>query len=382
MKDHSATEEAGPASGQSLENAPIELAVVVPTFNEAGNVAPLLEAVFSALEGRSFEIIYVDDDSPDGTAEKVREFARKDLRVRCLHRYGRRGLSSACVEGAFATSAPYVAVIDGDMQHDEKLLPQMLDTLKQGDLDLVVGSRYVGEGSFGEWTQGRIRASQFATYLAKKLTRVTLTDPMSGFFMIRTDLFRDLTPRLSAVGFKILLDLFASSRTPLRFAELPFVFRTRAVGESKMDMKVLLEFFELLLDKTVGHLVPAKFLMFALVGSVGVGVHFAVLSLLFGLGMVSFQTGQIVATLVAMTSNFAMNNVFTHYDRRLTGWGWVRGWFSFSVASSVGAVANVGVATYLFEQQGAVWYLSALAGIVMAVVWNYVVTSFYTWKRK
>lgn len=358
----------------------LDLAVVVPTLNERDNVAPLVRAIKNALDGHACEIIVVDDDSPDGTADAVRELGRKDIRVRCIQRLGRRGLSSAFLEGALSTAAPVVALIDGDMQHDETLLPAMLATLRREDLDIVIGSRYTEQGGFGDWTESRIRSSELATRIAKRLTGVPLSDPMSGFFVIRSALVRDLAPRLSGVGFKVLLDIFLTARTTLRFRELPYRFRSRQTGQSKMDMKVLLEFAELLIDKWVGRVVPAKLVMFSLVGSFGVSVHLAVLSILFKWLSVDFQAAQTVATLTAMTFNFTLNNVFTYHDRRLAGWAWVQGWFTFSLASLVGIVANVGVASVLFGAYGVQWILSALAGILVGLLWNYVLTSVFTWR--
>jgi dolichol-phosphate mannosyltransferase len=358
----------------------LDLAVVVPTLSERDNIAPLVRAIKNALNGLACEIIVVDDNSPDGTADAVRELGRKDIRVRCIQRLGRRGLSSAFLEGALSTAAPVVALIDGDMQHDEKLLPAMLETLRSEGLDMVIGSRYMEQGGFGDWTESRIRSSELATEIAKRLTGVQLSDPMSGFFMIRSALVRDLAPRLSGVGFKVLLDILLTARTTLRLRELPYRFRSRQAGQSKMDMKVLLEFAELLIDKLVGRVVPAKLVMFSLVGSFGVSVHLAVLSILFKWLGVDFQAAQAVATLTAMTSNFTLNNVFTYHDRRLAGWAWVKGWFTFSLASSVGIVANVGIASVLFGAYGVQWILSALAGILVGLLWNYVLTSVLTWK--
>jgi dolichol-phosphate mannosyltransferase len=328
----------------------------------------------------SWEVIVVDDDSPDGTAEAVRAIARADRRVRCLQRIDRRGLASACIEGMLASSASYLAVMDADMQHDETLLPHMLYLLQQGDLDLVVGSRYVATGSLGQWTGSRVWISRIATKLSHRCLRVDLTDPMSGFFMIRRETLHGVVRRLSAIGFKLLLDLLASSERPLRYKELPYVFRLRHAGESKLDSQVAWEYLLLLLDKMIGRLVPVRFIAFVVVGGLGVLVHVAVLALLFRWLRVSFLVGQTIATGIAMTSNFILNNVLTYRDRRLQGWHLVRGWLSFMLICSVGAAANVGIAAALFQRQTG-WLLSALTGVLVGAVWNYALTSVYTWKH-
>ena len=199
----------------------LEIAVVIPTFNEKANVAALIDKLDQALAGRRWEAIFVDDDSPDGTAEAARVLGRSDMRVRVIQRIGRRGLSSACIEGLCATAAPVVAVIDGDLQHDETLLPKMLDLLQAGDHDVVIGSRFVSGGGTGDWDRDRVAKSALATRLSRRVLKADLSDPMSGFFAIRADVARALAPRLSAIGFKILLDLLTAAPEPLRFAELP-----------------------------------------------------------------------------------------------------------------------------------------------------------------
>mgnify|MGYP001323038425 FL=1 len=357
----------------------VELSIIVPTFNEQENVATLVQRLDKALKGRSWEVIFVDDDSPDGTADRVREIGRTDHRVRCIQRIGRRGLSSACIEGMCSSSAPYQAVMDADLQHDETILPEMLDVLKRGEADIVIGSRYAEGGGVGEWHQSRARISRFATRISRLILHAELTDPMSGFFMLRRQAFADRVRKLSGIGFKILLDLFASSKEPPRFRELPYEFRSRHAGESKLDSQAAWQYVMLVLDKLVGGVVPVRFVSFALVGGVGVGVHVALLTLLFKGFRVDFTVAQALATLAAMTGNFTLNNVLTYRDMRLRRWKWLRGWLSFSLACSVGAVANVGIASYLFRSDTA-WVLAALAGILVGVVWNYAVTALYTWK--
>lgn len=357
---------------------PPELAIIVPTFNEAGNVAAVVERVAACMGDRDWELVFVDDDSPDATAQAVRALGRDDRRVRCVQRIGRRGLSSACIEGILSTTAPVVAVMDADLQHDERLLPQMLQELKSENLDVVVGSRYVsGEGTPG-WSRNRVRISRLATVFGQRFLAVDIKDPMSGFFMMTREAFDDTVRQLSGIGFKILLDILASSRRRLKVRELPFTFRERHSGESKLDSGVAWDYVMLLMDKTVGRYVPVRFIVFSLVGGLGVLVHMLTLALLFkGLGA-GFAASQLTATLVAMSGNFFLNNYLTYRDRRLRGMKMIGGLLSFILACSVGAVANVGIAVYLFEAD-TFWVLSAVAGVIVGAVWNYAVSAVYTW---
>ena len=358
-----------------------QLSIVVPTFNEAGNVAELRDRVAAALPGIDWELIFVDDDSPDGTAERLQALAQQDRRVRCMLRIGRRGLASACIEGLLAASSPLVAVIDADLQHDETQLPRMLELLRDPQLDVVVGSRYVDHGGIGDWNRSRALISRLATLLSRTVLKAELQDPMSGFFMMRREaVLRCVRAGTSGVGFKILLDLFASSPTPLRFREIPYTFRERHSGQSKLDSNVAWEYLLMLLDRLCGRVVPIRFIAFSLVGALGLVVHMAVLALLLrGLG-IGFVAAQSAATLAAMSSNFALNNLLTYRDMRLHGWALLRGWVSFVAACSIGGLANVGVAAWLFQRQGG-WVLAAAAGVLVGAVWNYALTALYTWKR-
>jgi len=359
--------------------AAVELTVVVPSFNEIDNVEPLIERLHAALDGIEWEVIYVDDDSPDGTAAKVRELAQTDPRVRCIQRIGRRGLSTAVIEGMLASSAPYLAVIDADLQHDEKLLPRMLATLKLDGLDIVVGSRYVAGGATGDWDKGRAVMSSIATRLARLVVAAEIADPMSGFFMLRRRAFERTARHLSGNGFKILLDLFASAPTPYRFRELPYVFRQRIHGESKLDSLVIWEYLMLLLDKRVGRWVPVRFVLFAAIGGSGVVVHLAALRL--ALIYLNFPVAQALGTVCAMTTNFLLNNMLTYRDQRLYGLKLINGLLSFYAVCSIGAVANVGIASAVFGEHYS-WWISGLAGSAVGVVWNYAASSVFTWRRR
>ncbi|MEO6153232.1 MAG: glycosyltransferase family 2 protein [Croceibacterium sp.] len=369
---------------------PLELAVVLPTFNERGNVAPMVARLEAALGPIGWEAIFVDDDSADGTADEVREIARGDPRIRVLQRIGRRGLASAAIEGMCATAAPIVAVMDADHQHDPALLPKMLAAIRSGDFDLAYASRFAdGASAAGLSSEAREKGSRFANRLARKVTGVTLSDPMSGYFMLRADVLRKDAHRLSGIGFKILLDILATVETPLRVKELPLDFAARAEGESKLDRTVVFEFLVGLYDKWLGRIIPTRFALFGTIGTAGVVVHMAVLSSFlaaFGGSLLDnvvtdFEIGQTLAALVAMTFNFVLNNALTYADQRLRGFGAVaRGWLRFALTCSVGLLANVGVAAVLVRL-GMHQYPAALSGIVVGSVWNYALSSRFVWGR-
>jgi dolichol-phosphate mannosyltransferase len=356
---------------------PVELAIVIPTLNERDNVPLIVERLNRVLTGVAWEAIFVDDDSPDGTADTVRELALRQGNIRCIQRLGRRGLSSACIEGMLASAAPYVAVMDGDLQHDETLLPRMLEKIKAEHLDVVVASRYIAEGEIGDWERARVAISGFATRLSRVVVKAELSDPMSGFFIIERSAFAGAMRRLSGQGFKILLDLFASTPRPFAFAELPLKFRERLHGESKLDTLVAWEYLMLLMQKLIGPAVPVRFLLFSLIGGLGLGVHLTTLWLVLHGAQASFAMAQSIATLVAMTGNFLLNNLFTYRDRRLKGWRLLYGLGSFYAVCGLGAAANVGIAASIAGEHS--WWLAGLAGAAVSAVWNYVMSSIFTW---
>jgi dolichol-phosphate mannosyltransferase len=354
-----------------------ELTVVIPAYRERDNIAPLLAALDRALQGEDWETIVVVDDAADGTEEVVRERAQQDRRVRCIHRIGRRGLASACIEGMLASSAPYIAVMDADLQHDESLLRALVEALKSGDADVAVASRYMQGASTGDLKASRVRISRLASSLGRLLCR-DLTDPMSGFFVLRRSFLERVVRRLYGRGFKILLDLVAAERGRLRVTELPYRMRSRVRGESKLGARVVAEFFLLILYHLSGRLVPARFFLFGAVGLTGVGVHLAVLWAAYDGAGTGFLASQALATWVAMTSNFFLNNAFTYGDRRLHGGRLWRGLLSFYAACGIGAFINIAVAQWLFMQSFAYW-AAGLTGALIAAVWNFLTTASLTW---
>ncbi|MGA7970757.1 MAG: glycosyltransferase family 2 protein [Terriglobales bacterium] len=358
----------------------IELAVVIPTYNEKENVPVVLSALARSLYGVDWEAIIVDDDSPDGTAESVREMAATNPRIHVIERIGRRGLSSACIEGMLSTSAPYIAVIDADMQHDETVLPKMLEKIRDEHLDLVVASRNLASGGMGEFSRGRVWLSNLGNRVSRLVCHCDISDAMSGFFVIDRHFFQEIVHRLTGSGFKILVDILASSRRPVRVAEVPYRFRNRARGESKLDVNVELEYLFLLIDKMIGNYVPTRFVLFVLVGSLGMMIHLSTLALLYAVAKESFIVAQTAATVAAMTFNFLLNNIVTFRDRRLRGWRLLTGLLTFYGACSLGALMNVSFAEFL-HRQAIPWYVAGVSGTAISSVWNYGVNTILTWRR-
>lgn len=367
---------AAPVSGQE-----IVLSVVIPTYNERGNVAELIRRLDKTLVGVSWEAIFVDDNSPDGTADALKTISKKDPRVRCLRRVGRRGLAGACIEGMLSSSATYLAVMDADLQHDETVLPAMLAKLQSGDFDLVAATRYVEGGDSSSFSAARSKISRTATKITQRLLGTQLSDPMSGFFMMRRASFDEMAPRLSPVGFKILLDIATASES-LRVAEQPFTFGTRFDGESKFNVTIGLEFLGLVLSKlTNGHLDP-RFIFFAIVGATGIAVNLLVLNLaLVAYPHASFEFAKSLGTAFAMTSNFVLNNSVTYRDRRLKGLALLRGFIGFCVFGAIGAFTDIGLASQLHAQHE-VWWVAGLAGSIVGVLWNYAMSSMFIWRTR
>jgi dolichol-phosphate mannosyltransferase len=378
----------------SVQPKALELAVVLPTYNERKNVATMVERLDKALAGIAWEVIFVDDNSPDGTSDEARRLSLIDPRVRCIQRIGRRGLASAAIEGMCATSAPVVAVMDADHQHDPALLPGMLAAIASGDYDISYASRFAEGASTEAWGRpDRVKASGLANRIANKVTGVELTDPMSGFFMLRTQTLRADAHRLSGVGFKILLDILATVETPLRVKEFPLNFAARAEGESKLDQTVVFEFLVGLYDKWLGRIIPTRFALFGTVGALGVlvqlGALWVMLHLVFGERFVygnwsestTFNIANTLAALVAMTFNFVLNNELTYSDKRLRGFGpLMRGWAQFAITCSLGLLTNIGSAAVL-KTIGIHSVLAVVAGIVLGSVWNFALSSKFVWGK-
>lgn len=373
----------------------LQLAVILPTYNERKNISRMVARLDEALKGFEWEAIFVDDNSPDGTADEARRIAREDSRIRVIERIGRRGLASAAIEGMCAASAPIVAVMDADGQHDPSLLPQMYAAVTSGDYDVAYASRFAEGASTEAWGRpDRVKASGIANSIARRVTGVQLSDPMSGFFMLPATILRADAHRLSGVGFKILLDILATADEPLRVKELPLNFAARMEGESKLDRTVVFEFLIGLYDKWLGRIIPTRFALFGTVGALGVAVQFAILWFVLSIvlrerfvyghwavGETTFTIANTIAALTAMTFNFVLNNELTYADKRLRGFvPLVKGWAKFALTCAIGILSNIASADAL-KRMHINDVVAVLVGIVLASVWNFALSSKFVWGK-
>jgi len=317
----------------------MKLSVISPTFDEAQNVGPLLEQLTQTLRGIDYEILIVDDNSPDLTWLVAEQAARGDPRVRVLRRLRNPGLGVAVIDGFNAAQGEAVACMDADLQHDPSILPKMLEELDRGS-DIVVGSRYVAGGGIEDWNWLRRVESRIATRMAKIFLGANLKDPMSGYFLMWRKDFARVQVQLNGKGFKILLEILAKLR-PANIREVPYTFRPRTSGKSKLSSKVVLQYLgQLCLLSKAGRLCSEGFLKFAVVGSIGVAINLLMITLIVKLTNVRGWQASAVASLTANLSNYILNNYWTFSDRLHKGWGVAKGYFSYLLMTAVGLVVT------------------------------------------
>lgn len=349
-----------------VPRAVAELCIIAPTYNERDNIAELVERVTAGLEGVEWEMIIVDDDSPDGTAQLARALGQRDPRIRLVRRIHRRGLASACLEGMLASNATYLAVIDADLQHDPLLLREMIDILRTGGSDVVVASRRVAGGSIGEWSAHREAARRLATRAARAVGPAPLSDPMSGYFAIRRDVIDHVAPRLAGVGFKLLLDILLAAPN-LRVRELPLVFGRRERGESKVSPRAIWDYGMMLAEHRVGA-AGGRLGAYLLIATVALIVHagaFWLFHELYGLGL---DGAQLVAGLALCLATYGLQECLSY--ARSGPWRWYLGLLPFLVSRVIGLLAAVLIARWLAGWGFGV-SVSAFAGAVALVWWNY-----------
>ena len=360
-----------------------KLTVIIPTFNEVENINIMVEKLEATFVSKNFEILFVDDNSDDGTIEAIKILESRKPNISLLLRVGRRGLAGACIEGIIAAKSDLIAVMDCDLQHDEKKLPEMLSKFNaKPNLDLIVGSRYSDDGKVaGGLSAIRKTGSRFAIWSAQKALGIKIKDPMSGFFMLRKLSVMPIINNLQPNGFKILADMIASSKGKWEIEEVGYEFKSRQSGKSKMDLRVAFELLGLILSHLSFGLLSIRFILFGIVGFSGIFVQLISTFFLFSILGLHFLQSHIFSIGIAMTSNFFLNNLLTYKDRSLLGKNYLKGLLSFYLICSAGALANVAVANFIFENLG-LWVLASLAGALLGAVWNFVFSSIFTWKTR
>ena len=360
----------------------LRVSIVLPTYNERGNIEPLLEQLLPLQQHYNLEILVVDDDSVDGTAELVRRLAHTEPRLRLIRRVGRSGLASAIKEGLLDATGDVAVVMDSDGQHEPASVRRAIDTLVQGDLDLVIGSRFHPEAEILGLSGRRERGSSWANASARfSLPRgyAGLSDYMSGFFALRLEAVLPLIRAVDVNGFKFLYELLAVSKGRLRTAEVPLSFQPRTYGSSKLDLAIFWDFLISILHSLSLRLLPRRAISFGLVGVSGVAVQLVVTQLLMAGVRLRFEQALPVAVVVAASPNYLINNALTFRFQRLRGLKLLQGLLKFLLVASLPVLANVGLASafYSFVARDTLW--AQLAGILVVFVWNYAASSRFVW---
>ncbi len=391
--------DATPSDHSPAATEPV-VSVITPTFNERDNVPLLIADLNRALGDIPHEIIVADDDSPDGTWEVAEELARTDPNVRVMRRFHDHGLSAAVLDGMSVARGQYLAVIDADLQHDPSILPDMVARLRDDGADVAVGSRSVEGGGYGDWSASRRFVSWVATFIARVILRVHVTDPMSGYFMVSRSTYERDAGRINPRGFKILLEFIGRDRS-LDVVEVPFEFRNRIHGETKLNRSIIRSYLLAVAELRLGRQVDPAFLLYVLVGIVGLAVNSVVFTIAEAAGVPQFNTGLneaidpiygsfVLSVTVSILVVFVLNNEFTFWEQRYTGWKLAPSFVVFFGMSIIGTLVHVGVFTYLqniglllsvLSESGA-RTLHNLIGALIALIVNWYLNTTYLWRRR
>jgi dolichol-phosphate mannosyltransferase len=383
----------------STVTAPI-LSVVTPTFDEAENLPELVERLHAALGDLPHEIIVADDNSPDRTWEVAEKLAAHDPSIRVLRRFHDHGLSAAVLDGMAAARGEYLAVIDADLQHDEAILPSMVDLLRNGRAEVVVGSRESDGGGYGEWSTRRRVVSWVATAIAKSLLRVPTGDPMSGYFVITREAYEATASEINPKGFKILLEFIGRNRQ-LRVAEVGYTFSNRRHGETKLNRSVIRSYLLAVAELRLGRQVDPVFLLYVMVGVLGLGVNSLLFTLFEALGFPRVDTGLnealdpvyssfVLSVAVTTLMMFVINNEFTFWEQRYRGLKLLPAFVVYAGMTFVGTLVHVAVFSWLQEVgflfsvigDDAARVVHNLLGAVVALVVNWYLNTTYLWRRR
>lgn len=370
----------------------VHLSLIVPTYNERANIDLLVQQISDMLDRflpGSYELILVDDDSPDRTWEYALSMQAKYPHLRVMRRQQERGLATAVIRGWQVAQGKVLGVIDGDLQHPPEVLGKLLKAIDAG-ADVAVASRYAQGGGVGSWSGVRHFLSRGAIRVALFLlpeVSSRLSDPMSGYFLLRREAIAEC--KLDPIGYKILLEVMGRGNIK-QVADVGYTFHERTSGSSKVTWRQYEEFVRHLLrlrfatgNVPVGGL--GRFLRFGLVGLSGVIVDYFILLLLYKVLGLDFSLSKVVAVAIAIMNNFVWNDLWTFNDTARLAQGWqailIR-FIRFAIACSLGAFINIGLAILLKESLGIHFIVANLIAIAASTAWNYMINLKFNWKAK
>ena len=367
------------------------VSLIIPTYNEHDNVTALVQRLGKALTNYNYEIIFIDDNSTDGTAE-LAESIKDKYPLKVVVRKDKRGLASAVVDGLSYTNGDTIAVMDADLQHPPAVVPELLKAMEKG-ADIAIGSRYVTGGGCQGWSFTRRLISRGAIFLAHLLLPATrkVSDPMSGFFMFKKDVVANA--RLNPSGFKILLEILMMGKFQ-NVSEVPFTFVIRERGESKLNARQQVDYLKHIfsLMHRTGELV--RFIKFCLVGGSGIGVNYGlywILTRFAGFtplddaatgGIISGNLAMAISIETSIITNFLLNNYFTFADRNIGGIkAFISRLLNFNLICLIGGLIQIGVANLLAITFGIYDLIAIPIAIIVATMWNYLLNNWWTWRH-
>ena len=360
------------------------ISIVIPTFNEVENIVPLLKKLTLILNDFEYEIVVVDDDSPDGTSDEVNKYMKKNKRIKLITRIGRSGLSSAIKEGLIFAQGKYLLVLDGDGQHHPSFILNMLEEMQRSKYDIVIGSRFLNNSKL----EGLSNERSLGSKIANKMSRISLhknysklTDYLSGCFCVEKEMTKKYIRKIEINGFKFLYELLSLSKGKLAVHEVPLIFKQRRFGNSKLDIAIVWDFLISIIHNLTLRLLPRRAISFGMVGISGVFVQLFITSFLVEIFLIDFYNALPFAVISAATSNFLINNQLTFRSDRLRNLGLVVGLLKFLIVASLPVIANVGITTAIYKYISADTFIAQIAGIAIVYAWNYLASSSFVWKK-
>lgn len=361
------------------------ISLILPTLNEEENLKVLLPNLHYILKDYSYEIIVVDDNSTDQSRKVAENLFSDEINGFIHHRIKLLGLSSAIYDGFNLATGEVVVVMDADLQHDPKILPQMIQSIISNNSDICIASRNIENGGYGDLSRMRKFLSKSGIWIANFFLNMNLSDPMSGYFALSRDLFDEVKGRINPRGFKILLEIIYKSSN-IRIAHVPYHFKARRHGETKLTPAIGFEYLLALIDLKVGWIISYRFLQFCFVGFLGSCFNFMIFSLCMTLKIPLLQSVFYAASF-GMVWSFLANNFITFSESRYVQKKLLIGGAIYLIFSLPGLLVQISVTVFLFNLFSAVlnlnihYYFIYIAAVIFGAILNYFIHLKITWKR-